>query len=548
MPSTNGHGAKLERIALLLRVSSEEQREKETIELQEEFLEQYCGLYELEVAEIYKDDGVSGTIPLHERPEGRQLLEDAKEGKFEAVLVYKLDRLGRTLLVIVDAHDRLQEAGVALRSATEPIDTSNPSGRLIFQMLASFAEYERGTIRERTQAGQRRAFKNGRQMGAIPYGYDIASDNSFAVVEDEARVVAQIFDNIAAGATLYSEAKRLNDEDLPSPGHRFRGRPRKHGAGWGHTTIREIVQRRAYAGTHVVKINGGAESIERPVPAIVDPALQEKARRRLEENKRFGGGRRRRNYLLSGLVVCAHCGCTYRGTLTSDSRTGKRYYYYGCGRRMSTHDKRFRGNSCPHVSAEWLEDLVWRDVRSFLENPGEVLERVREQLEDDDQADELEERRESLAGRLASKQAERDRAMRLYMRGLISEEEADVLLADLKNQTKNLRLLIESVESKLSTVEESKLAAMTAEAWLMTLRESLSEVERDTEEAYLHRRELVKMLVEKITADRDEDGRTKVDITYRFGPPEAPLEVGILVGVQNSGTTSLAKRSTISGS
>jgi site-specific DNA recombinase len=103
-----------------MRVSTEEQREKETIEIQEEFLDQYCGLYELEVAEIYKDDGVSGTIPLHERPEGRRLLEDAKEGKFDAVLVYRLDRLGRSLLVIVDAHDRLEVAGVSLRSATEP--------------------------------------------------------------------------------------------------------------------------------------------------------------------------------------------------------------------------------------------------------------------------------------------------------------------------------------------------------------------------------------------------------------------------------------------
>ena len=61
-----------------------------------------------------------------------QLLADARGGKFEAVLVYGLDRLGRSLLLIVDAHDRLQEGGVALRSATEPIDTSNPSGRLIF--------------------------------------------------------------------------------------------------------------------------------------------------------------------------------------------------------------------------------------------------------------------------------------------------------------------------------------------------------------------------------------------------------------------------------
>jgi site-specific DNA recombinase len=534
MPSTNGHGSKPERVALYLRVSSEEQRDRETIELQRDFLEQYRSLYELEVAEIYEDDGVSGTVPLHERPEGRRLLEDAREGKFQAVLVYKLDRLGRSLLVIVDAHDRVREAGVALRSATEPIDTSNPSGRLIFQMLASFAEYERGTIRERTQAGLHRAFKAGKQLGCIPYGYDVTSDGEFVVVEDEAQIVRQIIANIAGGATLYSEAKRLNDEDVPSPSHRYRGKPRKHGADWGQTTIRVIIQQRAYVGTHVIRINGGKETIERPVPAIIDPALRQKALRRLEENKRYAGGRRKRNYLLSGLVECAHCGWTYRGTTASDSRSGKRYYYYSCGKRSYVHDKRFRGYSFPYVSAEWLEDLVWQDVRRFPENPGEVLERVREQLEGDDQANELKERRESLEKQLASKQAERDRAMQLYMRGLISEEEAEVLLADLKNQVANLELLIESVEADLTKDEERKLVAMNTEAWLMALRKNLAEVERDTEDAYLHRRELVKLLVERITAGRDEDGRVKMDITYRFGPVEASQDEDVLVGVQNS--------------
>ena len=86
-----------ERVALCLRVSSEEQRERETIEIQREFLQEYCRLYGLEGAQIYADDGVSGTIPLHERPEGRRLLEDAKEGKFSTLLVYRLDRLGRSL-------------------------------------------------------------------------------------------------------------------------------------------------------------------------------------------------------------------------------------------------------------------------------------------------------------------------------------------------------------------------------------------------------------------------------------------------------------------
>ena len=133
MPTTNGHGSKPESVALYLRVSSEEQRDRETIEIQEEFLEKYCDLHKVEVAGTYKDDGVSGTIPLHERPVGRTMLEDAREGKFETVLVYKLDRLGRSLLVIVDAHDRLETSGVSLRSATEPIDTSSLSGRLTFR-------------------------------------------------------------------------------------------------------------------------------------------------------------------------------------------------------------------------------------------------------------------------------------------------------------------------------------------------------------------------------------------------------------------------------
>ena len=317
MPDSNGSERRqspAERVGLLLRVSSEEQRDRETIEIQREFLHQYCGLYGLEVAGVYADDGISGTISLHERPEGRRLLEDAQAGKFTTLLVYKLDRLGRTLLVIVDAHDRLAEAGVALRSAREPIDTSNASGRLIFQMLASFAEYDRENIRERTRAGLHRAFRKGKHLGAIPLGYDVGEDGAFVVVEDEARLVREIIANVADGGTLYSEAKRLNDESEPSPGRKYRGRPREHGPAWCHSTVRGIVNQGAYGGTHVVRALGGP--VERAVPAIVEPELREKALARLAENRRYSGGRKGRNYLLRGLVKCAHCGTACTGDVS----------------------------------------------------------------------------------------------------------------------------------------------------------------------------------------------------------------------------------------
>jgi site-specific DNA recombinase len=166
-----------------MRVSSEEQKTKESIRTQEAFLEDYCKLYEYEVAGVYKDEAVSGTVPMPERSAGACLLADAEAGALDSVLVYRLDRIGRSLLVVVDAHDRLGQAGVALKSANEPIDTSNPSGRLIFQMLASFAEFERATITEFSRDGLHRAFKNGKHIGRIPYGYDV-DDNGFVVVEE----------------------------------------------------------------------------------------------------------------------------------------------------------------------------------------------------------------------------------------------------------------------------------------------------------------------------------------------------------------------------
>jgi len=250
MPSANGHGPKPERIALYLRVSSEEQVERESIGTQEEFLADYCKLYGLDVAGIYKDEAVSGTVPLLERPGGRRLIEDAKAGEFASAIVYKLDRIGRTLLVVVDAHDRLMEVGVAFRSATEPVDTSTPAGRLIFQMLASFAEFERSTIAERSRDGLHRAFRGGAQPGRIPYGYDLDEDGQFTVVAEEAAVVRKIIANIAAGATLYSEAQRLNAEGVPSPGRKYRSKAREPGGKWTHTTVRKIVARTAYSGTH----------------------------------------------------------------------------------------------------------------------------------------------------------------------------------------------------------------------------------------------------------------------------------------------------------
>jgi hypothetical protein len=122
---------------------------------------------------------------------------------------------------------------------------------------------------------------------------------------------------------------------------------------------------------------------------MVEPELHDKALARLEENKRYSGGKPERKYLLRGLVGCAYCTTACTGDVSVSSK-GYRYNYYSCRKKRTTqYDSRHasHGYSCAKVKAQWLEALVWADVRSFLENPGEALERVREQLAVDREGD-----------------------------------------------------------------------------------------------------------------------------------------------------------------
>ena len=190
----------------------------------------------------------------------------------------------------------------------------------------------------------------------------------------------------------------------------------------------------------------------------------------------------------------------------------------------------------PHVRAEWLEETVWADVRQFLrDDPGAVLERVREQMGSGGSTAELEERRADLSKRLAGKHKERDRWLHLYAQGHMSDAELEAHLTDLRAQIGNLTLLLESVEDELEAQREYVQVAETTEAWLLRLRARVEEVEGDSPEAYQKRRELVKLLVARITAGKHDDGSPDVRITYRFGPPEPyPEEDVFASGVEKA--------------
>jgi site-specific DNA recombinase len=126
-------------VAIYARVSTEDQAERATIKSQLDFLRRFVDLHEFPVAGEYVDDGISGTVPLADRPEGQRLLIDAEAGRFGTVLVYRIDRFGRSLRSLLESHDALDACGVAIRSATEPFDSGSPIGAFLFQLLGSLA-------------------------------------------------------------------------------------------------------------------------------------------------------------------------------------------------------------------------------------------------------------------------------------------------------------------------------------------------------------------------------------------------------------------------
>src|SRR5205814_2075230 len=131
---------------------------------------------------LFLDDGVSGTIPLGQRPAGAKLIEAARAGRADLVATYRVDRLGRKLSVVLDA---IASLPLPYRSLTEPFETTTPLGRAMLGILGIFAELERDTFIERSVAGTDRvAAQAGRWLGGIvPFGYYKRDDKTLAIDE-----------------------------------------------------------------------------------------------------------------------------------------------------------------------------------------------------------------------------------------------------------------------------------------------------------------------------------------------------------------------------
>jgi DNA invertase Pin-like site-specific DNA recombinase len=149
------------RAAIYVRVSTD----KQTVENQVRELRQIAERRGWEVVEVYNDAGISGSKGRDQRPGLDRMLKDASRRRFDVVMAWAIDRLGRSLIDLLGTIQGLEAAGVDLFLEQQAIDTTTPAGKLMFQVTGAFAEFERSMIRQRVNAGLKRAIEQGKQLG-----------------------------------------------------------------------------------------------------------------------------------------------------------------------------------------------------------------------------------------------------------------------------------------------------------------------------------------------------------------------------------------------
>jgi site-specific DNA recombinase len=526
-------------VAIYARVSTEEQRERQSIETQYDFGQRFCDFQKLEIYRVFADNGISGTVPMDRRPEGSEILREARHGKFDQLLVYKLDRLGRDALLILNAVEDLKKLGVRVRSMTEEFDTSSATGRLRLTMLSGFASHEREVIRERSVAGTNRVAESGAWMGGIvPYGYRKVGEKREArlVVSDEiipanglseSEVIRLIYRLAAVERrSCFFIADRLNQLRVPCAYQRderlvLRGKRKQRTSGlWRPARVRNLIINTTYKGLHQFgkrTSNKGRPVISRTVPAIVDEKTWEKAQENLHRHFLFSARSTRNQYLLRGLIKCACCGLTFVG-VSNLRGDGRRDYYYRCNGKQSARGiYGLKGQRCPSkgVRGGNLEETIWSDVEDFLRRPSIVIERLQARMRGEaGDAAKNRERLGRLQRLLEAKAGERNKVVGLYRKGLLNDAELEEQLTDVGREAQGLASQIEDLERKLGGVESNRTALENTGTILAQLRKRL-----DEGLPWERKRQLIELLVGGIRIETIRSGEKPenvVTVTYRF--------------------------------
>jgi site-specific DNA recombinase len=375
------------KVAAYIRVSTQMQVEDGySLSAQRERLKAFAFSQNWEIVQFYVDEGISAKDM--DRPELQRMLKGVREGIFDIVLVYKLDRLTRSVIDLDKLLTEFSKHDVMFKSSTEVYDTTTATGRLFIRLVASMAQWERENLGERVRFGMQEKAREGKwTVSTPPLGYD-AKDSELTINPSEAAVVKEIFSLYLSGMGMQKVAKNLNERGLYT----------KKGKPWAQSKIQYILTNPIYHGTTRYNYRLNKENyfeVDGVAPAIISDEEYQLTQQMIQNRSTSHPRQATSKFLFSKVLKCARCGKTLIGKSSSTKRGEKIYYsynYYCPGRprglcdlpliNQNLFEQKFIGMIEQWDAYQEANDIIQNEVASTVEDHTEAIRGLEKELKE----------------------------------------------------------------------------------------------------------------------------------------------------------------------
>lgn len=427
--------------AIYIRVSTEDQaREGYSIQAQKNKLEAYCVSQGWNVVGFYIDDGYSAKDL--ERPEMKRMLKHIEQGLIDCVLVYRLDRLTRSVLDLYKLLEIFERHNCKFKSATEVYDTTTAMGRMFITIVAAMAQWERENLAERVRMGMQEKARQGKwAVSTAPFGYDIDRETDKLVInQQEAVVVRKIYDMYLSGMGMNKIALSLNNQGILT----------KSDAAWTSNKVKYVLTNPIYIGTmrYNYRVNNDNYfEVEGAVPAIISEEVFERAQKIIEKRKTAHPRSATSEFVFSGVAKCARCGAPLAGKY-GFSRRGEKIHrprsYYCTKQKIGLCDQ-------PNMSERFIEQKFLQFLKDI-----EFNERLLANIEsDNDDEKQVQERQEWIQNELKLIEKRRVKWQYAWANDTISDDDFRQRMKEESEKEEALKKELEQIQPKKEKTSET---------------------------------------------------------------------------------------------
>ncbi|MEM6820342.1 MAG: recombinase family protein [Verrucomicrobiota bacterium] len=485
-----------------MRVSTQEQmRDGYGLEAQENNLRDYIesnrvlGFDESEIR-FFKDIHTGSVL---NRPDLTKLIEEIKAGHVSAVIVWKIDRLSRSLKHLIHLVEIMEQHGVAFISVQENMDFRGAIGKLVFNFFASIAEFERSLIRGRTHQGKIASAEMGNFTGAVaPYGYSKIRNSGrkgskLVIDERQAKWVDQIYQWYVSEEIGPEAIVKKLQSDLGAFDGESARKHKSHPTKWTIEIVTGILTNPIYRGEYVANKkdeNGNLLPVEKwtilKTPAIIEPLFWFQAQEARRSRKAAHGTY---EYLLRGLIYDQTMGGRKRFSGVSRTKGGHSY------RRKKTVDANGQVFPAFEIPAKQLEEYVWGLVKSAIREPLRFFE---EYTKNRSQPRQDVEQLAAIKNQIAAIESQEiPRIQSAYEKGIYSEEDTAKRLQEKEEKLAVLRISVEEQDTLVEIEEEDRKIQKNLNAISEKLKHKIENLTRS------EKRILVSLFVNSIWLWRD---------------------------------------------